>query len=115
MARKEDVAQIAQKMMYQQNNIRNIGTVAHIDHGKCVSPETRLQLADGRLSRADELFETLRAGSTVAQKDSDRIVFDVSHKNFIVFSLNKETGEIEKKPVSHAWKLSGGKTVRVQL
>lgn len=34
MAKKEDVAKIANKLMQNQKNIRNLGIVAHIDHGK---------------------------------------------------------------------------------
>jgi len=34
MAKKEDIARLANKMMQNQKNIRNLGIVAHIDHGK---------------------------------------------------------------------------------
>ncbi|MBT4596515.1 MAG: elongation factor EF-2 [Candidatus Diapherotrites archaeon] len=34
MGRKEDMVEQVQKLMANQKNIRNIGTVAHIDHGK---------------------------------------------------------------------------------
>ncbi len=34
MAKKEDIAKIAVEMMKNQKNIRNLGIVAHIDHGK---------------------------------------------------------------------------------
>ncbi len=34
MAKKEDIARIANKLMQNQKNIRNLGIVAHIDHGK---------------------------------------------------------------------------------
>ncbi len=34
MGRKEDMANAAQKLMGQQQDVRNIGIVAHIDHGK---------------------------------------------------------------------------------
>ncbi len=115
MGRREEMVALAEKLMADRENIRNIGTVAHIDHGKCVSPDTRLQLADGQLVRAEQLFEILKSDSAIAQQDSDQTVFDVSQKNFIIFSLNKSTGQVEKKAISHAWKLSGGKTLRVQL
>ena len=50
VARKEDVAQLAQKMMHQQKNIRNIGTVAHIDHGKTTLSDN-LVAAAGLISK----------------------------------------------------------------
>ena len=34
MAKKEEIASMAQKLMNKTENIRNIGIVAHIDHGK---------------------------------------------------------------------------------
>ncbi|MDD5148756.1 MAG: GTP-binding protein, partial [Candidatus ainarchaeum sp.] len=34
MTKREDMVVLAEKMMSSRNLIRNIGTVAHIDHGK---------------------------------------------------------------------------------
>ncbi len=115
MARKEDVAKAAEKLMNNQKNIRNIGIVAHIDHGKCVTGESQLQLSNGVNKRADELFEELKIGSPVVKETLNETVFDVSDKNYVIFSLNKKTGQIEKKSVQYAWKLKGGKTLKVKL
>ena len=115
MGRREEMVKLAESLMADQESIRNIGTVAHIDHGKCVTADTRLMLSDGQIVTAKELFETLSKESVIAKETKQEIVFDVSQKNFVVFSLNKETGCIEKKPIQFAWKLAGGKTVKIKL
>ena len=114
MARKEDVAQIAQKMMYQQNNIRNIGTVAHIDHGKCVAPETRMQLADGSTIEAERVYDKASLLGKKALEDGEKIVYAMEN-GFDIFSLNKNTGKVEIKKISHAWKLKGGRLLKIRL
>lgn len=115
MVRKELVVEEVQKIMYTLPRIRNMAIVAHVDHGKCVSGDSRLTLADGDVVEARELFERAREGCTVVRENSNEIVYDVSQKNIRVFSLNKITGRIEAKPVSHAWKLKGGKLLKVSL
>ncbi len=96
-------------------NVRNICTSAHIHHGKCVAPGTRLHLTDGSVVTADDLY---RQASFIGQKvreNQQETVYDVSACNLELFSLNKETGRIEKRNVSHDWKLQGGSAITVRL
>jgi elongation factor 2 len=55
--------------MNAPENIRNIAIAAHVDHGKCVSGDARVSLSDGRVLKARELFEQVRADGEPA---SDR-------------------------------------------
>lgn len=95
--------------------IRNICTSAHIHHGKCVAPDTRLHLTNGTIISADKLYEQASLNGVRVRENDKEIVYDVSDQNFEVFSLNKETGTIEKKKISHAWKLKGGRVIKVKL
>lgn len=102
-------------IMKVPEQIRNIATSAHIHHGKCVSPETRLCLADGRFVTAEELFANAEQNGLKVQEYHDRIVYDVTDERITAFALNKETGQIEKKNISHAWKLKGGNAIKITL
>lgn len=50
MVKKEDAAKLAQQMMENRKNIRNIGIVAHIDHGKSTLSDT-IVAAGGLISQ----------------------------------------------------------------
>ena len=78
MVKKEEIVKIAQKLMNSRETIRNIGIVAHIDHGKCVSGETRLQLSSGRITKASELFKEAALKGQKIVEDSEKTVFEVS-------------------------------------
>ncbi len=112
----EDVAQRFTKAMLKPENIRNICTSAHIHHGKCVSGDSRLVLTDGRIITAKEIYEFCEnKGDLFENKEDEHIIYDTSKLGLNVFSLNKETNKIEKKPISLAWKLVGGSTIRLKL
>ncbi|MFH0970696.1 MAG: elongation factor EF-2 [Candidatus Diapherotrites archaeon] len=115
MGRKEDMANAAQKLMSNQQDVRNIGIVAHIDHGKCVGPDTRLLFADGNVETAQTIFETLSKKGKIVRENQNETVYELPDETTPVFSLNKNTGRIERKPISHVWKLKGGKTFKVTL
>ena len=84
-------------------------------HGKCISSNSRLILIDGKIINAKELFEkAIKKGKKFEEKE-DHIIYDLTKENFFTFSLNKETGKIEKKQIQLAWKLKGGKTIKINL
>src|SRR3989344_3749078 len=115
MGEAEATAEKIKRLSQSQSNIRNIATSAHIHHGKCVAPSTRLILTDGTVITAEKLYNTAEHVGVKARENSEETVYDVSGTNFEVFSLNKETGKIEKKKISHAWKLNGGTVIKTRL
>ena len=62
MGRKEDMAQLANKLMYNPQQIRNIGIAAHIDHGKTT-------LSDNLLAGAGLMSEELAGKQLVLDFD----------------------------------------------
>ncbi len=115
MATKEAVVQHVQKLMGNKKNIRNMGIVAHVDHGKCVSGNTRLQLADGRVLKASELYFLLSQNAAKIRHTATEQVYDTRLSGVNAFSLNKSTGKVEEKLIEFAWKLKGGKVIKVKL
>lgn len=96
MTKWDNMGKFAAELMAKRENIRNIGTVAHIDHGKCVAPETRIQLANGRILTAQELYnESILNGEKARETDTETVF--ALKKPVKVFSVNKKTGRIEKK------------------
>ncbi|MBU1203549.1 MAG: elongation factor EF-2 [Nanoarchaeota archaeon] len=103
------------ELMRDPNKIRNIGVVAHIDHGKCVSGDTRIVLSDGTNINAKELYKIAEEKGVLFQNEEDEMIYDIRHLKIQTFSLNKKTGNIEKRRIDLAWKLSGGETTSLKL
>lgn len=115
MVRKEYVVEEVQKMMEKIDHIRNIAIVAHVDHGKCVSGKTRILTTDGAILTAEELFDLASKKGATVKKSEDEVIYDLSKDNISIYSLNKKTGQIEKKHIQYAWKLKGGNMLNVTL
>lgn len=114
MAKEESRAEKIIRLVKNPKQIRNIATSAHIHHGKCVSGDSRLMLADGNVKTARDIFEEISKNGAVYEENEEHTVFTPSEK-IEIFSLDKSTGKIEKKPIQHAWRLVGGKTIKVNL
>ena len=95
MADKETGLHKIERLITEQKNIRNIATSAHIHHGKCINPDARLSLTNGEVKSAQAIFEDIMKDGLVKEENEDHIVFSPS-KMVEIFSLNKETGAIEK-------------------
>lgn len=114
MAEKETSLSKIQRLISEQKNIRNIATSAHIHHGKCISGNSRLTLTDGNVRIAKDIFEEISKDGEIYEENEDHTVFTPKRK-IEIFSLNKEGGKIEKKPIQYAWRLKGGKTIKITL
>src|SRR3989344_8292663 len=92
------------RLMRQQDKIRNIAICAHIDHGKCISKDSRLLLSNGKYLAANALFDLAKENGLKFEEKNGHIIYDVRNLGINIFSLNKESGKVEKKPISLAWK-----------
>lgn len=111
----ESLTERVSELMKQPVKIRNIGVCAHIDHGKCIKADSNLFMADGKLLRAEELFLIAEKTGALFEQSEEQTIYDTTALGLKTFSLNKETGELEKKDIALAWKLEGGKLVKVRL
>ncbi|MBM3229546.1 translation initiation factor IF-2 [Candidatus Parvarchaeota archaeon] len=74
--------------------------MGHVDHGKCVVPDTLVGLADGTFRTAKEIYDSC-FDSKKATAIDDGIVVELKDGPEI-FSFNGE--KIVRKKISHAWK-----------
>ena len=104
-----------QRLMSHPEHIRNICICAHIDHGKCIGEESRLMLNNGEVINAKELYSLAESSGEKFQETEEFTIYDTSKLDLNVFSLNQDSGNIEKKPISMAWKLKGGNMIKAKL
>lgn len=97
MTRNEKIVEESEKLMEEPKNIRNIAIAAHVDHGKCVSPRTRIATATGERVRAEELYRRINSGESVE-----------------LVSFNKATGEMVTREADYATEKDAEKVVRVE-
>ncbi len=113
MAKESSIEKI-RRLISNQKNVRNIATSAHIHHGKCVAGNSRVILTDGTIKTAREIFEAIIKDSRVIKENEEYTILS-PNKEIEIFSLNKQTGKIERKEIKHAWRLIGGKTIKIRL
>jgi len=103
MGRKEENIKKAQTLLHQKERIRNIGTAAHIDHGKCCHGSTRIWI-DGRWETAKDLwgrFEHLPP----APNNQGAEVKNVVRQNLWTLSLDTASGKTQFSQITHVWRL----------
>ena len=114
MAQDEKSIHKIQRLIDNRDNVRNIATSAHIHHGKCIGGNSRLLMPNGNVKTAKEIFEEVSKDGKVYKDNEDYTIFIPKHK-VEVFSLNKESGSIEKKELEYVWRLNGGNAIKVSL
>ncbi len=82
--------------------------LGHVDSGKCVSGDTLVQLADGRIRTAESIFEAFRVGNPIVRPDG--VVFEA--KGLQVTTVDAE-GKTGAGRVTHLWKLKTDRLITV--
>src|SRR3989344_4050233 len=100
----ESLSQQVTRLMKKPDYIRNIAICAHIDHGKCVSGDTRVFLGNGIFVSAENLFLEYEHKSKIVKNDNEKII-DVRDLNIKIPSFNKKAGKIEESDLSFMWKI----------
>ncbi|MGK2230578.1 MAG: intein/homing endonuclease, partial [Methanobacteriota archaeon] len=102
MGRREQIVDQCTDLMDDPGFIRNIGIVAHVDHGKCVAGDTRIHLDNGSVVEAKGLFERIRSEGEETDCE-DGVAYEPTSE-VSVASLDRETGETESQEVAYATK-----------
>ncbi|MBI3841325.1 MAG: translation initiation factor IF-2 [Thaumarchaeota archaeon] len=82
--------------------------LGHVDSGKCISGDSIIQVADGRMMEAEKLFEELRSGEPVEVPDG--VAYPA--RGVGLLSVTPE-GKVVERNVSHVWKLHSDTLVTV--
>src|SRR3989454_4927369 len=103
MGRKEENIKKAQALLHLKDRIRNIGTAAHIDHGKCLSGDSRIWV-NGAWVRASDLWDRFATRSPVRneQRADVREVIDAA---LWTRSIEVPSGDTQFAQISHVWRL----------
>ena len=88
--------------MHDPRFIRNIGTAAHIDHGKCMTADAMVY-TNGTWIEAGMLYSKYASGQPVFSDREQTVYAIAGNENTI--SLNTEKMELEKRRVTHVWKI----------
>src|SRR5256712_4820291 len=103
MGRKEENIKKAQTLLHQKERIRNIGTAAHIDHGKCLSAESRAWV-NGNWVRAGDLWSQFDDRRRVPN-EYGADVRDVRSDSLWTQSLDLTSGATRFAQITHMWRL----------
>lgn len=90
MGRRSKIVEQCTELMDDPEHIRNIGIVAHVDHGKCVSAESRIALSDGQQIPAKELYNKIKSSGEPVENEEDTYL---AGDDFQVASLDVGKGK----------------------
>lgn len=95
MTRNEKIVEQSKQLMEKPQNIRNIAIAAHVDHGKSVHPDSKIQAKDGRVVTAQELYDKIRTeGSEFKKYDFEGNSYEMDNPPEIA-TYDKDAGEIK--------------------
>ncbi len=88
-----------------------ISVLGHVDHGKCVTADTEIVLADGSIHPIKEIYDSFSA-KTRPSTTKDGEIIDVSKAGLRLLSID-EYGSIKPKRASHLWKRRAERVIEV--
>src|SRR3989442_8850410 len=103
MGRKEDNIKRAETLLHKKEFIRNIGTAAHIDHGKWVQEATRV-LFGREWMAAKDLFQRFVDRPTV-KETRDETVKDLRHLNLRILAFEGDSKRLVQRSLIYACKV----------
>jgi elongation factor 2 len=103
MGRKEDNIKKAERLIHDKEHIRNIGTAAHIDHGKCVAGRTRIWV-NGTWVRAEDLWTRFADRPPVENAQSAE-VRDITDASLWSRAIDLKSGTSGFAQMTHVWRL----------
>lgn len=110
MGRRKKMAKKVKELMDDREQIRNIGIVAHIDHGKCVSPEAEVSLANGEAIEARKLYKKIKQNG---EKDPEHQGY-IPAKEIKASSLDKKSGEVVGSEIIYATKREARELIQIK-
>lgn len=88
-----------------------LSVLGHVDSGKCVSPDTEIQLADGSIIKAERLFEENKEkGERLENQEGE--VYELEEGPKV---LGVEEGKIKRCLVENIWKLEKDSLLGIKL
>ncbi|RJS85934.1 elongation factor EF-2 [Candidatus Bathyarchaeota archaeon] len=99
------------KLMSKKENIRDIGIIAHIDHGKCIDGESRVLLDTGESVKIKDLFEKFASRGEVRTVKGGYVVQTGDLK-----VLGADLKSFKLKPVKahYIWKLKADRLIKIE-
>jgi len=99
------------KLKKGQNRIMLLGLYGA---GKCVHEKSKIQLSDGNIIQAKDLYKEYCEESIEENLKEGKII-NIENKNLLVPSFNSKTLKIENKKATHLWKLKKQDLIEVKL
>jgi len=84
-----------------------VTVLGHVDHGKCVSPDTLISIADGRIIKAEQLYKELPGFGYEEKTDGGKVVR--TKKSISVFGFDGK--KVKISPIIAGWKLKSPNTL----
>ena len=81
--------------------------------GKCVHPESNIQLSDGNIIKIENLYEKYKKYFKEEELEDGKII-NISNANLFVPSFNPLTAKIENKKATHLWRLNKKELIEVK-